>query len=247
MAKNILLVEDNPVNQALTKRFLNKYGHEVTIAYDGHDALKKLNEQKFSIVLMDIQMPGLDGFETTHQIRSMSDTYFKNLPIIAFTSCDSEETKEKAIQNGMTDYLCKPFQPEEMFRKINQYTMETAHASSEFRPLHVPFENYTDGNPRYKLELIQLIMANLRELQNAIHRAYHLKEFYLYQNASHKVKSSIALLNDQELTSSFDYIKSIFKNKDSDPGIERVNKFIRLLADIIKSLDNEAQLLRQTD
>jgi CheY-like chemotaxis protein len=240
--RNILLVEDNPVNQLMTSCYLTKCGHHVTIANDGNDALEKIQNHRFNIVLMDVNLPGMDGFEVTLLIRSLEDQLFKSLPILAFTSCTSEETKAKAKQTGMTDFLCKPLDPEEINQKINQYTMEThaLNAKSVYRPLHVPFENYTDGESKYKLELIHLIMANIRELQHAVHCAYHLKEFYAYQNVSHKVKSSILLLNDPELTQSFEYIKTIFKTKDSDPGIDKVNKFIRLLSDVLKSLEKEA-------
>ncbi len=244
MPKNILLVEDNPVNQVITSRFLTKWGHHVTIANDGKEALQKLQDQNFNIVLMDINLPGMNGYETTSQIRSLTDPHFKTLPILAFTSCTSEDTKEKAEQTGMTDYLSKPFQAEEMHRKINQYTMNTSAPTSGLKPLYIHFENYTDGEPKYKLELINLIIANIQELQQAVHNAYHLKQFHAYQNISHKVKSSVVLLNDPELTDLYDEVKTIFKTMDSDPGIEKVNRFIKLLAETLNSLQQEALTLR---
>ncbi|HEY5825376.1 MAG TPA: hypothetical protein VIT44_13470 [Cyclobacteriaceae bacterium] len=91
------------------------------------------------------------------------------------------------------------------------------------------------------MELINLIAANIKELQQAVHSAYHLKQFHVYQNIAHKVKSSILLLNNPELTVLYEEVKTIFKSIDSDPGIERVNRFIKLLAETLKSLEEEAQ------
>ncbi|HEY5825375.1 MAG TPA: response regulator [Cyclobacteriaceae bacterium] len=135
MSANILLVEDNPINQVITSKLLTRWGHHVTIAKDGKDALQKIHHHRFSLVLMDIHMPGMDGYEATHQIRSMDDPHFKTLPILAFTSCTSEETKMKAEQIGMNGFLSKPFQEEEMQRKINQYIMKTTTFSSATKPL----------------------------------------------------------------------------------------------------------------
>jgi len=243
---NILLVEDNPTNQVITSRLLNRWGHQVTIAKDGKEALQKIHQQQFSLILMDIHMPEMDGYETTHQIRSLNDPHYKTLPILAFTSCTSEETKVKAKQIGMTGFLSKPFLPEEMQQKINQYIMKTTFFTSTTRPLYIQFDNYTDGNPDYKLELINLISANIKELQQAVHNAYHLKQFHAYQNVAHKVKSSILLLNDPELTTLYEEVKTIFKSMDSDPGIERVNRFIKLLAETLKSLEMEAQAIHHS-
>lgn len=244
--KNILLVEDNPVNQLVTSRFLTKWGHHVTIANDGKEALEKIHCKNFSLILMDINMPVMDGCEATLHIRELSDPHFKTLPIIAFTASPIANTKEKATQMGMTDFLSKPLDPEEMHRKINLYTSAIPMTPQGTKKLNIHFDTYTDGDQNYKLELINLILANIRELQQAVHNAYHLKQFHSYQNTAHKVKSSILLLNDPELTRLFEEVKAIFKSIDSDPGIDKVNYFIKSLAEILRSLEKEAQPLRHS-
>ena len=87
-------------------------------------------------------------------------------------------------------------------------------------------------------------MLSILELQQAVHNAYHLKQFHTYQNTANKVKSSVLLLNDPELTLLYEEVKIIFKSMDSDPGIEKVNQFIKLLADVLKSLEWEAKQLQ---
>ena len=244
MSKNILLVEDNVVNQMVTSLLLTKWGHEVTIANDGKEALQKIREKNFCLILMDINMPEMDGCEAAFHIRELSEPHFKILPIIAFTASTIADSKEKAEQMGMTDFLSKPLDPEEMHRKIDQYTSETSFSQPGTKKLYINFGNYTNGDSRYKLELINLIAANIRELQQAVHNAYHLKQIHVYQNTATKVKSSVLLLNDSELMLLYEEVKIIFKSIDNDPGIEKVNQFIKCLADVLKSLEWEAKQIQ---
>lgn len=109
----ILLVEDNPVNQVLASRFLEKMGCEVTVANDGAQALIKVQEYNFDLVLMDCQMPVLDGYEATKQIRALGATYMK-LPIVALTAHALESERDQCIAVGMNDYLTKPFRYDQL-------------------------------------------------------------------------------------------------------------------------------------
>ena len=109
--KRILVVEDNPVNQMVAKRFLKKWGGEVVIAENGLDALQKLEEGAFHLVLMDIQMPQMDGHACTQRIRSHERDSVKNLPIIALTGDHDESTVNAVLQAGMNDHLTKPLNP----------------------------------------------------------------------------------------------------------------------------------------
>jgi CheY-like chemotaxis protein len=117
----VLLVEDDVLNQKLACRLLTKCGLAVTIANDGVEAVQRIQEQHFDLVLMDLQMPQMDGCEATTKIRALDDPYYKNVPILAFTSSTSEEIRRKASQHGMNDFLPKPFNREQMIMKLNQY------------------------------------------------------------------------------------------------------------------------------
>jgi CheY-like chemotaxis protein len=118
---HVLVVEDDYLNQVLLKRFLMEAGFEVSVANDGEQAIEMLENQGFDLVLMDIQLPGLDGYETTGYIRARSETYFRNIPIIACTGSSQEETQEKAMKYGLNDFLLKPFTADQIVQKINQY------------------------------------------------------------------------------------------------------------------------------
>ncbi|TVM31933.1 PAS domain-containing hybrid sensor histidine kinase/response regulator [Oceanidesulfovibrio marinus] len=103
----ILLAEDNAINQKAVKMFLEQYGHSVTVAQNGREAVDILSSEKYDAVLMDVQMPGMDGMEATRLIRSGDDGP-SEVPIIALTAYAMDEEKEKILAAGMNEYLTKP-------------------------------------------------------------------------------------------------------------------------------------------
>lgn len=114
---NILLAEDNQVNQLIMKKMLQKNGLNVEIADNGRIVLDKLEKESFDIILMDVQMPILDGYETTSIIRAKNiDT-----PIIALTANAMEGDREKCLKRGMNDYLSKPVMSRNLIEMINKY------------------------------------------------------------------------------------------------------------------------------
>ncbi|UVH50639.1 response regulator [Pseudomonas sp. CBS] len=108
----VLLVEDNPVNQLVAKGMLTKLGCEVIVAAHGGEALKLLEEQSFDMVLMDCNMPVMDGYEASRQIRRSGR--WPDLPIVALTANAMSEERERCRAAGMNDYLAKPFRREEL-------------------------------------------------------------------------------------------------------------------------------------
>jgi CheY-like chemotaxis protein len=115
---DILLAEDNYVNQTLAVRLLQKLGHRVTVAVDGQRAVEAHAAHRFDLILMDVQMPELDGLEATQLIRrAEAGSYYT--PIIALTARAMAGDRERCIDAGMDDYVTKPIRPEELFRKMD--------------------------------------------------------------------------------------------------------------------------------
>ena len=114
----ILLAEDNPVNQQVAVAMLVKRGHDVHVVGNGREAVQSAAERDYDIVLMDIQMPEMDGFEATQAIRASAKG--KDLPIIALTAHALSGERERCIAKGMTDYLAKPFKAHELFAMVER-------------------------------------------------------------------------------------------------------------------------------
>ncbi|MCX8131665.1 MAG: PAS domain S-box protein [Clostridia bacterium] len=116
----ILMAEDDKVNQILTTQILEKKGHRVDIANNGAEALKKLSEKNYDAILMDIQMPELDGIETTRRIRAAEEGTDRHVPIIALTAFALEGDRERFISAGMDYYVSKPVSMEELLKPLEQ-------------------------------------------------------------------------------------------------------------------------------
>ena len=115
---HVLLAEDNRVNQMVAVAILNKFGCEVTVAVNGEEALKSIDNDMFDVVFMDCQMPIMDGYEASSRIRNLADSHHsKNIPIIAFTANAMKDDDVKCKEAGMDDYLSKPIDMDE-FKKV---------------------------------------------------------------------------------------------------------------------------------
>ncbi|KIP88038.1 MULTISPECIES: response regulator [Pseudomonas] len=115
----VLLVEDNPVNQLVAKGMLSKQGIDVTLANNGEQALERLQEETVDLVLMDCNMPIMDGYEASRRIRA--NPAWQHLPIIALTANALSEERERCLAAGMSDYLAKPFRREELLGLLDKW------------------------------------------------------------------------------------------------------------------------------
>jgi CheY-like chemotaxis protein len=116
----ILLAEDNPVNQLLASRLLQKQGHHVVTSATGREALERLDKERFDLVLMDVEMPEIDGFEATATIRRNEATTGARIPIIAMTAHALMGDRERCLAAGMDEYVSKPIQPKVLFEAIDR-------------------------------------------------------------------------------------------------------------------------------
>lgn len=122
---NILVVEDNKINQVVTKKIIQSSNMTCTIVDDGYAALVAIERESFDLILMDINMPLINGFETTRKIREKDI----KIPIIALTAFDKEEVTEEALAAGMNDIMVKPFEPSKLFQVIHNQVKNKESAS----------------------------------------------------------------------------------------------------------------------
>jgi signal transduction histidine kinase/CheY-like chemotaxis protein len=117
----ILVAEDNPINQRLAVRLLEKKGYSATVAENGMEVLAMLDKERFDMILMDVQMPEMGGLEATHLIRERERATGEHIPIVAMTANAMKGDRERCIESGMDDYVSKPILPEAMFSVMELY------------------------------------------------------------------------------------------------------------------------------
>jgi light-regulated signal transduction histidine kinase (bacteriophytochrome)/DNA-binding response OmpR family regulator len=137
---HILLVEDNVVNQKLGITLLTKAGHRVSLAPNGVEAINKWRDGDIDLILMDVQMPEMDGFEATRQIRQLEQTTGSHVPIVAMTADAMAGDRQRCMQAGMDDYLSKPIQRQVLFGAIARLTHRP-----EGQPERQPVQKTTDA------------------------------------------------------------------------------------------------------
>ena len=119
MSKCILVVEDQPDNRQILRDLLGNAGYELVEAENGVEALTAIAKRRPDLILMDIQLPVLDGYETTRRMRSISD--LQSVPIIAVTSYALAGDDTKALAAGCNDYVTKPYSPRKLLAKVREY------------------------------------------------------------------------------------------------------------------------------
>jgi CheY-like chemotaxis protein len=115
---HVLLAEDNPINRKLAVRMLENLGHKVRVAENGKEALSSLEKERFDLILMDVQMPEMDGLQTTRAIREREKTTGGHIPIVAMTAHALKGDRERCLEAGMDGYVSKPFNAKDLSEAI---------------------------------------------------------------------------------------------------------------------------------
>jgi PAS domain S-box-containing protein len=142
----ILLAEDNPVNRKLAITVLTKAGYFVDAAINGREAVQALKTNRYDIVLMDVQMPEMDGFEATGVIRNSPEPW-RNIPILAMTAHAMQGDREKCLNAGMDDYLTKPIQPKALVAAVNKWTQNKMQTNAEEKKMSETPQDRKNSNP----------------------------------------------------------------------------------------------------
>jgi CheY-like chemotaxis protein len=139
--RRILLAEDSPVNQKLAIALLQKRGHQVRVARTGREALDLLDQEPFDLVLMDVQMPEMDGFEATAAIRRREAVHGGHIPIIALTAHAMKGDRERCLEAGMDAYLAKPIRAQELYDLVESIPpLASGDPPPSLSASHVPSE-----------------------------------------------------------------------------------------------------------
>ena len=222
----ILLVEDNEVNRKVAVRILEDAGFSVGQATDGFKAIEAVQTDDFSVVLMDVQMPGIDGFDTTRRIRGFGGK-FSTIPIIAITAHALKGDKDKCINAGMNDYVSKPIRAEELIRMID-YWLGIGESSGERIdvPVSAPNEVVFDfehlqrmslGNENFKRDLLKTYFDDISKRISKLEEHITGKDYTHAGHEAHTIKgasysvgaraaASIALALEEEIKKQNDFM-----------------------------------------
>jgi two-component system, sensor histidine kinase and response regulator len=145
----VLLAEDNPINQKLAVVLLQKAGFSVDAVDNGAQALEKVQINEYNAVLMDVQMPEMDGFEATHQIRELEKTTGRHIPIIAMTAHAMQGDRERCLEAGMDDYVTKPLEPKVLFSALDRWTEASVPSGEVLEPA----QDYSSPDSPFSMDM----------------------------------------------------------------------------------------------
>jgi PAS domain S-box-containing protein len=204
----ILLVEDNRVNQMVVSGFLKQWGHELTLAVNGKEALNILEHSQFDLILMDLRMPDMDGYEAARKIRSKPDSYSRSVPIVALSADLHSEVKEEIERAGMTGYLMKPFTTEELQRAIAGSAPNAKH-SPVSGSLEKRIAVFSEGDQQFAREFVGHMVTNLEELRSCFLDLMETRRSAKFLNAYHKCKTTLGVVHDSELNQSLEKVRAM--------------------------------------
>ncbi|HNQ12645.1 MAG TPA: response regulator [Bacteroidia bacterium] len=203
----LLLVEDNKLNQFLTQKILSKLGFSVDLSDDAAHALELISRSEYHTVLMDVNMPGINGYELTQLIRKTGNIN-SAVPIIALTAYTSPAEKEKAMEAGMNDYVTKPYSPNDLLSAILK---QLGQKSNRVQTGIINTDNKTIEEVNKHLnalfkndakdieEFINMLNIQLPLQLNALQQYIQKQNWEAVYLESHKIKSSIRILNVKNL------------------------------------------------
>ena len=204
----VLMAEDNLINQRVATRFLNKLGHSVRVVDNGEKAIRALQEDEFDVVLMDIQLPVMDGFKATTAIRKQEELTGHHIPIIAMTAYAMSGDRERCLTAGMDDYVSKPINEASVAKacslitKFNRSSVDVAVSNkiqedAEIVPDQLVFDfpaalKRFEGDGEFVNEICGLILNSVPELISSLKSAVEQQDCESAGKAVHTIKGSVS-------------------------------------------------------
>jgi PAS domain S-box-containing protein len=251
----VLYVEDVIPNQFLMEGLCDTWHIQLDTALDGLEALEKVKNNHYDLILMDIHMPGMDGFEAAQEIRNLRDPHYSNVPILALSASVSDKTRKRILEQGMDDYIAKPINPRALHQKLHQYaksastTMAEGDTSWETQtePENIPDtpdfsqlqELYMSDREGY-VTIIRQVLKLSEESASTIREALRLGNKEQFRSSGHKIMSYVRLLNLERLLELMEEIKLNFEKYSRSPQdtIQRLNAHFNRL---VEALQEEIQ------
>ena len=204
---SVLYVEDVVPNQLLMKGYCQRWEVKLDIASSGEEALQKLRKHPaYDLILMDIMMPGMDGYETARKIRNMEGDFYQHIPIIAVTASVSNKAARKYLQYGMNEFVEKPINPEELFQKMLSQSGRSEHynlpkttvSDRAGKNMFSLLQEYHEQNPQAQAELLKSTEYHFYEYRQQLMRALEKRQLSMYRQISHKLINLLMLYQEND-------------------------------------------------
>jgi two-component system sensor histidine kinase/response regulator len=251
---HVLLVEDNPVNQQIAIRMLERRGHSVKTAANGREALDLLEAERFGVVLMDVQMPGMDGFEATAAIRENEKHTDTHIPIVAMTAHTMEGDRERCLAAGMDDYISKPIRPQALYKVIEELVPGCkAGGVVAARPPAGPEVIERDevlarfgGDMEFLASSVELFRTNWPAHWSRLNHAVTSNDFHATERVAHTIKGSIANFGARTAAAAALRLELMGRQKDLSAAAQalaeldrEINRFLPAIHDFQRSNQSE--------
>ncbi|MGQ9608791.1 MAG: PAS domain S-box protein [bacterium] len=236
VSAKVLLVEDNPVNQRLAVKLLEKHGFNVSIANNGIEVLDIIKKEKFDIILMDVQMPKMDGFVTTTEIRRMEENTYEHIPIIAMTAHALKGDREKCLSMGMDDYISKPIKSSELLETIKKWLKpKKVDIDKEILSKMLDIDNALkrlDNDLELFNELISIFINDTADRINELKSAANHNDISALERIAHSIKGSASNIGAIEVSNAAKNLEYTVKDKE----IIRADDYIKELEEAFERL-----------
>jgi len=244
-ALNILLAEDNHVNQKLAARLLEKRNHVVTIVSNGKQALGALEKNHFDLVLMDVQMPEMDGLEATRILRERENATGKHQPVVAMTALAMNGDKERCIDAGMDGYLSKPIRPQDLDEVLDSYlaVKDELAAPADRSPAAksavdvAQLLDRIDGDRILLAELVEIIRAECPGTLRAAQEAIHTQDANSLWRTSHTLKGALANLSAIEAAALAGELESIGRSLNLTQAQATLDRLVYEVSNAMRTLE----------
>jgi CheY-like chemotaxis protein len=244
----LLLVEDNPVNQKLAVRLLEKMGHSVAFAVNGREALDTLQRQSFDLVLMDIQMPVMGGVEAAQKIRELERQSGAHIPIIAMTAHAMAGDAERYLAAGMDGYVSKPIHVETLRAELNRFTndgnrevtLDMPPRSKEFSSSAVDFAELlarVENDRELMLELVSIFKEEFPKQLGALHQAVDARDAKQVAAIAHTLKGMLSNLAAHQAAAAASRLEQLGRNAEITAFPSAFSLLEREAATLLRELD----------
>jgi len=241
----VLVAEDSPVNQTLIMRLLEKWGHTPVIAEGGKEALALLDAGKFDLVLMDLQMPDINGFEATAAIRQKERGDGAHIPIIALTAHALKGDRERCLEAGMDDYLSKPIETQKLFDVVETAARKSERATRNGRPhiraldIDALLKSF-DGDLELVLMLARVFADSSPCQLSELYEAVALGDAEALERGAHALKGSVANFRAEAAVDAAARLEQLARTGDlstADSALAMLDKEIERLREELETFE----------